>query len=164
MARISTGRKHSIDFLFPIILFLVFAIAAISVILFAARVYQREVESAQKNYNTRTSLEYLTEKVHRSDAQGAVGVGSFGGGDALVLEDSSDDGDARYVTYIYCYEGGLRELYARKGEDVDPSAGTEIIPLQEFHAELAGDHLLRLTCTDADGSSQSTLAAIRSGK
>ena len=112
MLHSSTNRKHSIDFLFPIILFLVFAIAAISVILFAARVYQREVDSARKNYNTRISLEYLTEKVHRSDSMGAVKVGSFGGSDALILEDITSDGQARYVTYIYCLDGALRELYA----------------------------------------------------
>ncbi len=164
MLHSSTNRKHSIDFLFPIILFLVFAIAAISVILFAARVYQREVDSARKNYNTRISLEYLTEKVHRSDSMGAVKVGSFGGSDALILEDITSDGQARYVTYIYCLDGALRELYAGLNEDVDPSAGTSIIPLEAFRAEQAGEHLLRLSCTDADGLTQSTLVAVRSGK
>ncbi len=162
MRRTTSGRKHNVEFLFPIVLFLIFSIAAISVILFAAGVYKREVEMAQEHYTTRTSLEYLTEKVHRSDAEGAVSVGTFCGADALILEDVESGG--KYVTYIYCLDGSLRELYALKGADVDGAAGTAIIPLKDFQAEMTGDHFLTLSCTDTEDRTQSAITAIRSGK
>lgn len=155
-------RKHSVEFLFPIVLFLVFAVSAISVILFAARVYKKEVGNAQANYDTRTSLEYLTQKVHRNDISGSVYTASFGDIPALVLADAASDG--AYRTYIYCLDGSLMELYTKEGAAVDPYAGTRILPLLDFKAEKAGDRLLRLTCTDADGKTQSALIALRSGK
>ena len=163
MPRSSAKKKtHSVDILLPIVLFLIFSVSAISVILFAASVYKREVAAAEENYDTRTSLEYLTEKVHRSDASGAVSAGFFGDIPALILDDAASEG--KYCTCIYCLDGSLMELFMKKGADVDPYAGTVILPLKDFRAELLRDRLLRLTCTGADGQTQSALIALMSGK
>ena len=61
-----------IDFLFPVALFFVFALSALTVILLAARIYQSTTESSSLNYTARTSLSYINEKIHQNDCDGAV--------------------------------------------------------------------------------------------
>ncbi len=156
----ASDRRARIEFLFPIVLFLVFALSAITVILFAARVYREEVTRSQQHYTTRTSLEYLTQKIHRSDMNDAVYVSSYDGHSALVLLDRTSD--AGYETIIYCADGFLRELYTRKGSTFDAGAGSEIIALAGFDVELINDHLIRLSCTDQNQQTESALVQIRS--
>ena len=102
--------KHHIEILFPVILFSIFALAAITVILFAARIYKHGVDEAARNYSARTSYAYVSEKIRRSDAGGVIGTESFNGEEVLSISDPEHDD---YVTYIYLYCGSLRELYMR---------------------------------------------------
>ncbi len=153
--------KHHIEILFPVILFSIFALAAITVILFAARIYKHGVDEAARNYSARTSYAYVSEKIRRSDAGGVIGTESFNGEEVLSISDPEHDD---YVTYIYLYDGSLRELYMRRDAEVLPETGTEILPLSAFSAEDLGSGLIRLTCTGEDQTSVSGLIAVRSGK
>lgn len=161
MRQKTVSRRHSIEILFPIILFLVFAVTSIAVILFAARSYKRQVERSDADYEIRTSLEYLMQKVHQSDTEGGVLVTTFHGQSALLLKDTESEGS--YCTYIYCDGSALRELYMRSGANIGPEAGTEVLPLSGFTAEQISEHLIRLTCTDENNRTDSTLVAVRSG-
>jgi len=162
MNRASLNRKHAVDLLFPVILFLVFSVAAISVILFAAKIYQSGVESAKMHYAARTSLEYLIQKVHRSDADGAVSVSSSEGHDMLILKDTGSSGTGSYRTCIYYADGALRELYTREGLMPDKGSGTAIVELSDFSVKMLSGHLLSLSCTDTEGHQESALVQIRS--
>ena len=84
--RFHTKRKHMIDYLFPIALFFVFALSALTVLLLAARIYQSTTENSSLNYTSRTSLSYISEKIHQNDMDGKVTIGSFDGCDALIME------------------------------------------------------------------------------
>jgi hypothetical protein len=158
----SKPKARPLDILFPLLLFAVFAIIAVSVILFSARVYKHSVDLAERNYSINTARAYILQKIRKNDTLGAVSAGQFGGTDALILSDTEEDG--LYETCIYLYEGSLRELYQKKGANTDPSAGTPVLALDDFSVKDETGGLLRISCTDPDGNTQSFLAAVRSGQ
>ena len=59
----STARKHTIDILFPWALFGLLAICGLLVLILAADIYQDTTTMADENYESRTVLSYLTERV-----------------------------------------------------------------------------------------------------
>lgn len=153
-----TQKKHMIDFIFPLVLFFVFALSALVVILLAANIYRSCAEDAAMDYTASTTLSYLSEKVHQGNEAGAVHTASIGGSDALVIEQNYDS-DA-YRTWIYFYDGALRELFVRADEEPGPSAGTAILELTDFRIEQISDRLLRFTCTDTRNETGSTTVEI----
>ena len=77
----STARKHTIDILFPWALFGLLAICGLLVLILAADIYQDTTTMADENYESRTVLSYLTEKIHQND-NGTVTIGSVDGTDS----------------------------------------------------------------------------------
>ena len=63
---------HAIDFLFTITLLAFFAISALLAVVIGARVYERITENMSINYDSRTSIAYVTEKIRQHDAAGGV--------------------------------------------------------------------------------------------
>lgn len=158
--RFRMKRNHMIDFLFPVALFFVFALSALTLILLAARIYQSTTENSSLNYSSRTCLSYISEKVHQSDENGSVYLGSFDGRDALVMEQTS--GEEAYYTYIYACEQELRELFVKAGVEAGSDNGKPILEIQDFTMEQLSDNLLRFSCTDRKGRSSSTVIGLRS--
>lgn len=149
-------NNHMIDFLFPVVLFFVFALCAMTVLLLAANVYRETTETSSLNYTARTSLSYISEKIHQNDEDGNVYVGEFKGNEAIVMEQDT------CVTYIYMYEGSLMELYARKNADVTASSGTKILDVDGFEIKETSKGLISISCTDADGQRAESAIAVRS--
>ena len=106
-------QKHTIDFLFPAALFLVFAVSVLCVMLLAARIYRQSAVETAKNDVSRTALSYISEKIHQGDSGDAVHLGTFDGLDALAIQQTV--GDDSYTTYIYLYEKGTeRAVHQRR--------------------------------------------------
>ena len=149
-----------IDFLFPVALFFVFALSALTVILLAARIYQSTTESSSLNYTARTSLSYINEKIHQNDCDGAVYLDEFDGCQALVMEQAHNN--ERYYTYIYIYGQELKELFIKEGVDVTASAGRTIMEIQDFSMEEISENLLKFSCVDNTNTKASTIVSIKS--
>ena len=148
-------KKHTVDILFLVCLFCVFALSSLLVLVFGANSHQKNVEAAQKNYNQRTSLLYLAEKVRQNDVRGAVRLGKVGESDALVME-TQIEGSA-YETWIFLNEGELREVMVRGGSAVNPTDGQPIMALSDLDLELT-DGFLTICVTDEEqNTSQLTL-------
>lgn len=160
MTRFRTKYKHMIDLLFPVALFFVFALSALTVILLAARIYQSSTENSSLNFTSRTGLTYISEKIHQGDAEGGVYLGDFDGRQALVMEQIYDDDT--YYTYIYAYDGQLKELFVKDGVNIRASNGTTILEIQDFSMEQISQNLWKFSCTDQKGQSASTIVGIRS--
>ena len=158
--RFQTKQKHMIDFLFPVALFFVFALSALTVILLAARIYQSTTESSSLNYTARTSLSYINEKIHQNDCDGAVYLDEFDGCQALVMEQAHNN--ERYYTYIYIYGQELKELFIKEGVDVTASAGRTIMEIQDFSMEEISENLLKFSCVDNTNTKASTIVRIKS--
>lgn len=154
-------QKHMIDFLFPVALFFVFTLSALTLILLAARIYRSTTENSARNYTSRTGLSYISEKIRQSDDGGRIYPGEFEGCEALVIE--QDYNKKKYRTYIYAFDGSLWELFIRDGTYAKASDGNPLLEIHSFSIEWAGDNLLKFTCTDSMDRQASALVGIRSG-
>ena len=143
-------REHTIDILFPLAVFFAFAASAVMAILLAANIYQGTVESSDRMYHGATAVAYIQEKLHREDAQGAVRLEQREETTVLVLEQSYGGQD--YRTYIYAWEGGLRELFARAELEFDPDQGRQLLEVESFSCQWLEDGLLRIRCVDGTGN------------
>ena len=118
-----------------------FFLLAMGTALLSRGFYRAAAAASEENYAHPPALTY--RPTHSRRADGAVGVGTFGGADALVIY----EGD--YVTLIYCWDGQLRELYTEPGTGLLPADGEGILPVDRLTIS-AGGALLTLT---ADGDS-----------
>ena len=77
-------NKHVIDMIFPIALFFVFISSCFIVLILSFHTYRKTVQLEQSNYQTRTALSYITQKIHQNDLIGSVSL--------QQLEFDKDDG------------------------------------------------------------------------
>ena len=154
--KLLSQKRHAIDFLFPVTVFFVFTISALTVILLAARIYQSTTDDSQRNYTSGTALSYLTEKLRQNDREDGIFLDELDGTQAVVLR--QETADASYLTYLYAWDGQLRELYVKEGT----SAGKSILPVKEFSVEETENQVLTFRCTDTSGETATAVYAIRS--
>jgi hypothetical protein len=155
------ARSRMVDVVFALALFCVFTASLLTVILLGADVWRRTADGMQQNFALRTSLAYVSEKIRRSDAVGAVYLGELDGLPALILE--QDVTGSVYRTYIYHHDGALREILAGPDAVVSPESGQSIAGISAFWVEQAADGLLLISCADSDGTTFSVFAGLRCG-
>ena len=156
-------KNHIVEELLELAQFVVFTLSALVLVILGANVYRQTVSYMDDNYTARTAYSYLTEKVRQNDLYDSVSVGELEGCTALVL--TREIGGADYATYLYLHDGSLRELFMRQGSDIgsDPlSAGREIMPLQDWDLQNAGEHLLHIGLTLEDGSCKELYISLHS--
>ena len=158
--REQTERKHVIDFLFPLALFFVLTATSVALVVLASGTYSRQVQDSEDSFVSRTALSYVTEKIHQADEYGAVYAGTFDGQDALVICQTYSE--QTYMTYLYEYDGYLRELFIQDGVDAKASDGRRILASDSFSFEESQEGLFHLYCTNKDGSISDTYVSIKS--
>ena len=86
-------RQHTIDFIFPIALFFVFAASSLVVLILSANIYRNITEHSRSIFTTRTCLSYITEKIRQNDENGteSIYIGNFDGCRALIMEHTYGD-------------------------------------------------------------------------
>lgn len=89
-----------------------------------------------------------------------MSIQSVDGRDCLVLAGNSDG--IAYTTYIYEYDGSLKELFIRDGVSASLKCGKDIMELESFQMEEIEEGLFRFVFTDKDGRKSSSLVAERS--
>ena len=142
-------KKHVIDFLFPLAVFFVLAASSVAIVVLASGFYSRQVKASSDSYSGRTALAYVTEKVHQNDENGAIADGTFDGENALVIWQHY--GEKEYVTYLYAYDGYLRELFIQDGTEAKASDGRKILETKDFGAKEISDGIFHLYCENEDG-------------
>ena len=153
-------NKHTVDMLFVLTLFAVFAVSASLLIAFGAGIYRKTIDSMDRHYNLSTASAFITEKLHQHDESGDVRIKSFGDGDALVLLESY--GDETYCNYIYMYNGYLKELFTAADVNLSPEAGEDILPVSEFKVGLDSEGLVSVDIVDESGRKVNTSVYVRS--
>ncbi len=138
--------SHRIDAIFVIALFTVFAATAFLAVLIGARQYKETANHMNNNYEVRTATSYLQEKVRQNDSNSGIHVVDFY--DTKALSFSDFDGAELYTTYIYYYDGYLRELFVSEDAIYSPDSGQEIIAINNFSPELIKSNLLKITITN----------------
>lgn len=151
-----TARKdHSVDLLFSILLFGMYVLFLLLMLLFAAKAYQNAVKGTDENYNLRTAMSYITVKIRQHDNGQDVFLGDLQGTEALCLTDTIDE--EIYTTYIYLYDGQLKELFTPEGSMASLSMGTTIASLNSFLIEETPEKFYRISMEDTNGATGSFL-------
>lgn len=158
--RFRTKQKHMIDLIFPVSLFLVFALCALTVLLLAARIYRSSTENAAQNNTSRTGLSYIREKIRQNDNGGSIRIGELNGTEALIIEQQYED--TAYQTCIYCSGNFLCELFIKEGVEADLSAGTRLLEVESFSMEALSDNLFQFDCTAQNGRTERILVSTKS--
>ncbi len=155
-------NKHIVDIMFVIALFSIFVLSAIFLISIGAGIYSKTMSTMTSNFNSRTAVAYIMEKARQSDVHDSVSVGDFDGNEALVITSTVHDKD--YITYIYEYEGVIKELMVRTDITLSPSAGQDIIAVDSFHITPVNDSLVRCSVVMEEKESYEFYIDIRSGQ
>jgi len=128
----------------------VFLFLSVGLVLLGGSVYRRVVADSKENDQIRTTLSYIANQARRQDINGNVQTGTFHGQDALLL--TEDFGGIECVTYIYCWEGSLRELFVEKGNELTLEAGLPLIPLNSISFTQKEEGLISVEALFADGN------------
>lgn len=155
----TAGNGRALGIFSTLILFCVFALLALSVLLFGARAYRAVAGRMDQNYVYRTAMSYISNKVRQHDTAGAVTLSSFNGVPALALAEGDSAG--KYQTLIYYSDGAIREVFAAKGLEIDPSSGTEIVEAEGLSFTLHNSGLT-VEIQGADGKSEEVFLSVRS--
>ena len=142
--------RSIVDMLFILALFAVFMISALFIVLFGAKIYQRIIADSDTNYISRTSIAYISEKIHQHDERDGVSV-SYNN-NAPVLRLSETYGDSMYYTYLYEQNSVLKEITCPAEYEPVFSAGQQILEITSFNVEEQNGNLYRFEITDVDGN------------
>lgn len=160
MLRLKNNSSGKIDTVFILGLFTMFVATSFLLILVGMKQFNFTQEISDKNYTERTVSSYLQEKIRQHDVAGAVEVTTIGDCTALALH--STEHDTTFITYIYCYEGSLRELVVTDKSVYSLSSGQKIMELSGFIPEFISDALIKIEITQTDSTLQTLYISLNS--
>lgn len=150
-----TQKNFIVDILFVLALFAVFTLSALMLVSIGAEVYRHTTKDMSGNYESRTSISYITEKIRQNDniiSEKNIGITAISGKQALILAQEIE-GEI-YYTYLYLFDGYLKELFVQSDTYLEEellAAGHNIIPLNEFRLEQPKNDLFSIKLTTTDG-------------
>ena len=141
------------------LLFLVFIMCALFTVLAGSKVYENISSRMDQTYTGSVALQYVANKVRQGDADKAVAVRTEDGQPVLEIRESIEGGD--YITWIYYYEGSIRELFTYEDSGLGLADGLEILECDGLY-----DHAGRpaTSCDNAWDRGGSLTLSLRSGR
>jgi len=152
------AQGQSMNVLFTMLLFLVFVLCALFTVLTGGKVYENISSRMEDNYAGSVALNYIANKVRQGDDYQAVTVKQVDGTD--VLELSQNLGGEVFYTWIYYYDGYIRELFTDAESGLGLSDGLEILECEGL--KLTMEHRVLVAETIGKGGSRLMLS-VRSG-
>ena len=150
MKKTVSRPSEGMDFIFSMLLFLVFVLSALLTVLTGSRVYENITVRSDRNFSGSTALSYIANKIRQGDQAGMVDVKEVEG--TQVLELRQQVGGTEYVTWIYWRDGSLKELFTDAGSGLGLADGLEILECEgiSFSKE---DNLLCISVQGEGGGS-----------
>ena len=121
-------QKHSIEVVFTMVTFLVYAMVLLMFVSLGATVYRSVTQQMELHQTQRTAENYLREKVRQNDRTGDVSIGEIEGVPALQIGQTV--GGKEYVTYIFTEGGSLKELLVSAEKRAKVSDGTVLLSME----------------------------------
>ena len=146
--------------MFTVLLLGLFALTAIFVAVMGVKVYANSAEKMHANFDTRTSIVYLSEKI-RTCPGGGLDVRELDGSTALVLSEEIDG--VVYESWIFVADDQLCETTVIMGDTVLPGVAQHIMPLRSFDAQLRGGGV-EITAVTVAGDVNTTFISGRAGQ
>ena len=153
-------KTFMVDILFLLALFVLFTVSSLILVSVGVEVYRQTTSDMSSNYDMRTSIAYITEKVRQNDGLivahdgtnvSNIDVASLNGKQALVL--TQELNHEYYQTYLYYHDGYLKELMIKEGNDLGEHAllaGQEILELSDLEMKMLSDNLLSIKLVTPD--------------
>ncbi len=141
--------KGKLSIVFTLMLFAVYTFSALFLAIIGVDVYEKNVESSEKNYNVRTSVLYLTEKIRQNEMQESVRIDNTSSSQAIVL--SQEINENIYETWIYIENGYLCEVLVPENFEVIENIGQKIMPINQLEFSINENGLLSLNVVDENG-------------
>ncbi|MBR5228685.1 MAG: DUF4860 domain-containing protein [Firmicutes bacterium] len=154
-------NRHNIDVVFVLGLFAVFAVSVLMVLMLGVSSYNDIADRMEDNYENRTAVAYIAAKARQNGGGDGVYIGQYSGQQALVFEENIDGED--YATYIYHYDGQLREIFTFKDNFLEPQAGEVIVAAEGLSLEMASENLIKVTVEMNDESRPYVLLSTDAG-
>jgi len=145
--------------MFTILLLGIFALTAVFVSVMGAKVYANSADKMHANFDTRTSLVYLSEKI-RTCPSDNFSVRDLNGAAALVLQEEIND--TVYESWVFVANDRLCEVTIIQGDAVTPGAAQQIMDLKSLEATLK-DGGIEITVTTIAGDRDTTFIYGRTG-
>ena len=153
-------KKHSVNMMFTIMLLGIFALSAIFVAVMGAKVYANSADKMQANFDTRTSIVYLSEKIRTCPGDN-YRVREVDGSTALVLTEKL--GDSYFESWVFVRNNKLSEVMVRQGDEIYPGAAQQIMDLRSLDAVIR-DGGIEITVVTVAGDVNSTFISGRTGR
>lgn len=150
MVRLNRNNSRAIDTFFILALLALFAITSFFVIIIGARQYHSIANQMTENYETRTASSYLVEKFNQNDVEGSVSITDVEGIPAIALTQTIHE--QNYTTYIYAFDGYLREITVSQGTAITPASGQKIVEAAALDIKACSNNLYCFTLTDTYGN------------
>lgn len=145
----SAGNQSSlIGTLFTLLLFLLFVLCALFTVLLGGKVYENMSVRMEQQFTGSVALQYVANKVRQSDVAGQVSVREIEG--VPVLELAQEIDGYNYLTWIYCRDGAICELFAGEDSGLGLADGIAIIECSGWKLLQEG-RLLTVETTDEGG-------------
>lgn len=142
-------ETHRIDSIFIMLLFFLFALTAFVLIMIGVKQYKATANAMDYNYEIRTVTSYLREKTRQNSSNSSISIETIDGTNALCLKNTLNN--TIYNTYIYYYDGSLREMYIQEGTPFTLNLGQQIVTISGFDMDKTDDGLIIVTISDSFG-------------
>lgn len=127
-------KSHSVDIIFMLVLFSIFAIMSVLLILIGSNVYGKIMTSQEISGNNRNMLAYITNKVRACQVENGVYIEEKDGTQVLVI--CSSHGEDNYETLIYEDNGKIKEATIEAGDDYTLDFGDVLAEVSDFEISL----------------------------
>lgn len=122
-------KNNTTDMLFVLGLFVTMFIAMVSIVIIGANVYSKVAKTMDDNFSLTTAVSYIAEKARQNDEDALMHIGEIENQSALVLVDNN------MYTYIYYYDGYIREILATKDLQFPLFSGQKIVVASDLKLE-----------------------------
>ena len=154
------SKSRLLETLPNFLLFFLFASCMFFVLLSGAKLYKNVSGVMEEQFSVNTCVSYVTAKARHYDMQDSVSVGQIGEVEALLLEEEING--ERYLTYLYCHDDNLMELFCSADMEMNPEDGQVIMPLDELNFAMEKG-LLTFSC-EVNGESADSAVYLQSGE
>lgn len=124
--------KTAVELLLVMILLLLFALSALTLVASGSDVYIETVDEGNIQSDLRIAQSYFHTKLRQNNVQGAVRIESVDGLDSPILLISDTDYNSGYVTAVFTHGGILYDALIPEGEVPSAEMGFKICDLDGF--------------------------------
>ena len=153
-------KERTVSTVAALAVLMVFAVSILSALLAGAGAYQRLTSRHQTAYESRTAAQYLATKVRQAESSSAVAIGEIDGLQALKITRFIDS--EVYVTWVYCRDGYLMELFCAENAGLAAADGEKLMPMKSMAFSLE-DGLLTAKLS-MENATQQVVISVRGAK